>query len=75
MRKHSGGESDPRFLVSVREVTKAGEPSMTKDAKDASGKWSDPTSSYDDAKAISRLVKALQDEKKQDQKDGDKTSS
>lgn len=45
---------------------------MTKDAKDVSGKWSDPTSSYDDAKAISRLVKALQDEKKQDQKDDDK---
>ena len=75
MRKHSGGESDPRFLVSVREVTKAGEPSMTKDAKDASGKWSDPTSSYDDAKAISRLVKKVKDQKAQDQKDDDKQST
>lgn len=48
---------------------------MTKDAKDTSGKWSAPTSSYDDAKAMSRLLKKLQDEKKQDQKDDDKTSS
>lgn len=75
MRKHSGGESDPRFLVSVREVTTAGEPSMTKDAKDTSGKWSAPTSSYEDAMAIKRLVKKVKDQKAQDQKDDDKQSS
>lgn len=48
---------------------------MTKDNKDSSGKWSDPTSSYEDAMAIKRLVKKLKDQKEQDQKDDDKDSS
>lgn len=48
---------------------------MTKDNKDNSGKWSDPTSSYEDAMAIKRLVKKVKDQKEQDQKDDDKTSS
>ena len=48
---------------------------MTKDNKDNSGKWSDPTSSYEDAMAIKRLVKKLKDQKEQEQKDDDKSSS
>ena len=48
---------------------------MTEDNKDNSGKWSDPTSSYDDAMAIKRLVKKLKGQKEQDQKDDDKSSS
>jgi hypothetical protein len=48
---------------------------VTKDNKDNSGKWSDPTSSYEDAMAIKRLVKKVKDQKEQDQKDDDKTSS
>lgn len=48
---------------------------MTKNNKDNSGKWSDPTSSYEDAMAIKRLVKKVKDQKEQGQKDDDKTSS
>lgn len=43
---------------------------MTNDNKDNSGKWSDPTSSYEDSMAIKRLVKKLKE-----QKDDDKASS
>lgn len=48
---------------------------MTKDSnetKDNSAKWSAPTSSYDDAMAIKRLVKKMKDQKEQDPKDDDK---
>ena len=48
---------------------------MTEDNKDNSGKWSDPTSSYTEAKLIKRLVKKVKDQQEQDQKDDDKTSS
>jgi len=48
---------------------------VTKDNKDNSGKWSDPTSSYEDAMAIKRLVKKIKDQKEQDPKDDDQSSS
>jgi len=48
---------------------------MTKETKDNSAKWSDPTSSYDDAIAIKRLVKKVQDQIEKEQKDNDKPSS
>ncbi|WP_217810132.1 hypothetical protein [Salibaculum griseiflavum] len=48
---------------------------MTEDNKDASRKWGDPTSSYEDAMAIKRLVEKLKDQKAQDQREGDKESS
>lgn len=47
---------------------------MTKE-KDNTGKWAEPTSSYDDAMAIKRLVKKVKDQKEQDQKDDDKPPS
>jgi len=48
---------------------------MTKDNKDNSGKWSDPTSSYEDAMALKKFVKKMQDQKEQDREDDDKASS
>lgn len=48
---------------------------MNKETKDTTGKWSAPTSSYDDAMAIKRLVKKVKDQKAQDQQDDDKQSS
>lgn len=49
---------------------------MTKNNKDNSGKWSDPTSSYDDAMAIKKfIVKKVKDQKEQLRKDDDKASS
>ncbi|WP_217810200.1 hypothetical protein [Salibaculum griseiflavum] len=48
---------------------------MTKDNKDNTDKWSAPTSSYDDAMAIKRLVKKVKDQKEQDPKDDGKSSS
>jgi len=48
---------------------------MSKETKDTTGKWSDPTSSYEDAMAIKRLVKKVKDQKEQDPKDDDKFSS
>jgi len=41
---------------------------MNKETKDTTGKWAEPTSSYEDAKAISRLVKKVKDQKAQDVK-------
>lgn len=47
---------------------------MTKDNTDNSGKWSDATTSYEDAMAIKRLVKKVKDQKDQEQRGSDKTS-
>lgn len=43
---------------------------MTKE-EDNTGKWADPTSSYDDAMAIKRLVKKVKDQKDQEQRGSD----
>ena len=48
---------------------------MNKETKDTTGKWAEPTSSYDDAMAIKRLVKKMKDQKEQDPKDDDKPPS
>ena len=48
---------------------------MTEKTKNTTDKWSAPTSSYDDAMAIKRLVKKVKDQKAQDQKGDDKPSS
>lgn len=48
---------------------------MSKETKDTTGKWAEPTSSYEDAMAIKRLVKKIKDQKAQDQKDDNKPSS
>lgn len=48
---------------------------MTEDKKDASSKWGDPTSSYEDAMAIKKMVEKVKDQKAQDQKEEDKQSS
>ena len=49
---------------------------MTKNNKDNSGKWSDPTSSYEDAQRIKKfIVKKVKDQKEQDPKEDGKTSS
>jgi hypothetical protein len=48
---------------------------VTKDNTDNSGKWSDATTSYEDAMAIKRLVKKVKDQKDQDRKDDDRASS
>jgi hypothetical protein len=48
---------------------------MTEDNKGASRKWGDPTSSYEDAMAIKKMVEKLKDQKSEDEKEGDKRSS
>ena len=48
---------------------------MTKDNKDNSGKWSDPTSSYSDAMTIKRLVEKVKEQKENKPKDDDQTST
>lgn len=76
MRKQSDGAYDPNPPISVRGAAAAGEPIMTEDNKDASRKWGDPTSSYEDAMAIKKkLIEKLKDQKAKDQKEGDKRSS
>ena len=47
----------------------------TKDNKGNSGKWSDPTSSYQDAQRINKFIEKIKDQKAQDHKDDDGLSS
>ena len=47
---------------------------MTEDNKDTTGKWSAPTSSYEDAQTIKKFVKKMKDQA-QEQKEKDKPTS
>lgn len=51
---------------------------MTKDSNetnDNSGKWSAPTSSYEEAQTIKKFVEKIKDQKAQDHKGDDKPPS
>ena len=48
---------------------------MTEDNKDTTGKWSAPTSSYEDAQTIKKFVKKMKDQKAHGEKDEDKPTS
>ena len=48
---------------------------MNEDSKDTTGKWSAPTSSYEDAQTIKKFIMKMKDQKAQDQKNEDKPSS